>query len=53
MSNMLNIVIAWLILDIVAVLIVLHDYQQWYGNVEPINEGENISKTSIDRVHAA
>jgi hypothetical protein len=50
---MLNIVIAWLILDIVAVLIVLHDYHQWYRNVEPINDEENIPKTSIDSVPAA
>jgi hypothetical protein len=50
---MSNIVIAWLILDIVAVLIVLHDYHQWYRNVEPINEEKNGPKTSIDSVPAA
>jgi hypothetical protein len=50
---MFNIVIAWLTLDIVAVLIVLHDYHQWYRNVEPINDEEKTPKTSIDSVPAA
>ena len=49
---MYNIVIAWLILDIVAALIVLHDYHQWYGNVEPINDEVDATKTSIDRLPA-
>ena len=50
---MFNIVIAWLFLDIVAVLIVLHDQYQWYRIVEPINDEENTPKTSIDRLPAA
>ncbi len=50
---MLNIVIAWLILDIVAVLMVLHDYHRWHRNVEPINDEENIPETPIDRLPAA
>jgi hypothetical protein len=45
---MINILIAWLILDIVAVMVVLHDYHQWYRNVEPINDEEIIPETSID-----
>ena len=46
-SSMFNIVIAWLILDIVAVLIVLHDYHHWYRKVEPINDEENISCQTV------
>ncbi len=43
---MFNIVIAWLILDVVAVLIVLHDYHQWYGgNVNEIPVIPYSSKT--------
>jgi hypothetical protein len=48
---MLNIVIAWVILDIVAALIVLHDYH--HRNVEPINVEENPPKTAIDSLPAA
>ena len=50
---MFTIVIAWLILDIVAALMVLHDYHQWHRNVEPINDEENTPETSIDSVPAA
>jgi hypothetical protein len=50
---LLNIVIAWLFLDMVALLIVLHDYHQWHRNVEPINDEENIPETSVDRLPAA
>ena len=53
---LLNIVIGWLALDMVAILIVVYDYRHWYGrghgrlqkdNRPPAGEGVPISRQRL------
>ena len=48
---MVKVVIAWFVLDVVAVLMMLYDYKRWYGqDNKAFQDGVSQAETSRDSI---